>query len=155
MNVENFTNDHNALSPGLHESYMTWLAVSWVGLLPQYLYMMHSILEAGLNAKLVSRDENTYEAEIQSILPAELHINLVPGDECPFKRLYIWFLLRCGPVTTRWTSVLMITSSNENIFRVTGHLCGEFTGLRWIPSTKASDADLWSFLWYAPEWTVE
>ena len=27
----------------------------------------------------------------------------------------------------------MMTSSNGNIFRVTGHLCGEFTGPRWIP----------------------
>ena len=33
----------------------------------------------------------------------------------------------------------MMTSSNGNIFRVTGHLCGEFTG------TKASDAELWLF----------
>ena len=31
----------------------------------------------------------------------------------------------------------MMTSSNGNIFRVTGHLCGEFTGHRWIPRTKA------------------
>ena len=30
----------------------------------------------------------------------------------------------------------MMTSSNGNIFRVTGHLCGELTGLRWIPRTK-------------------
>ena len=30
-------------------------------------------------------------------------------------------------------------SSNGNIFRVTDHLCGEFTGRRWIPRTKASD----------------
>ena len=37
-----------------------------------------------------------------------------------------------------------------NIFRVTGSLCGEFTGLRWIPNTKASDAELWCFLWSAP-----
>ena len=43
----------------------------------------------------------------------------------------------------------MMTSSNENIFRVTGHLCGEFTGLRRIPRTKASDAELWYFLWCA------
>ena len=35
-----------------------------------------------------------------------------------------------------------MTSSDGNIFRVTGHLCGEFTGLRWIPRTKASDADI-------------
>ena len=39
----------------------------------------------------------------------------------------------------------MMTSSNWNIFRVTGHLCGEFTGPRWIPRTKASDAELWCF----------
>ena len=39
----------------------------------------------------------------------------------------------------------MMTSSNGNIFRVTGHLCGEFTGPRWIPHTKASDAELWCF----------
>ena len=29
-----------------------------------------------------------------------------------------------------------MTSSNGNIFRVTGHLCEEFTGPRWIPSQK-------------------
>ena len=45
----------------------------------------------------------------------------------------------------------MMTSSNGNIFRVTGHLCGEFIGPRWIPRTNASDADLWCFLWSAPE----
>ena len=39
-----------------------------------------------------------------------------------------------------------MTSWNGNIFRVTGHLCGEFTGPRWIPSTKASAAELWCFL---------
>ena len=45
----------------------------------------------------------------------------------------------------------MMTSSNGNIFRVTGHLCGEFTGHRWIPHTKASDAEIWCFLWSVPE----
>ena len=45
----------------------------------------------------------------------------------------------------------MMTSSNGNIFRVTGHLCGEFTGHLWIPRTKASDAELWCFLWSASE----
>ena len=39
----------------------------------------------------------------------------------------------------------MMTSSNGNIFCVTGHLCGEFTGPRWIPHTKTSDAELWCF----------
>ena len=44
----------------------------------------------------------------------------------------------------------MMTSSNGNFFRVTGRLCGEFTGNRWIPHTKASGAELWCFLWTAP-----
>ena len=44
----------------------------------------------------------------------------------------------------------MMTSSNGNIFRVSGPLCGEFTGHRWIPRTKANDAELWCFLWSAP-----
>ena len=39
----------------------------------------------------------------------------------------------------------MMTSSNGSISRVTGPFCGEFTGLRWIPLTKASDAELWCF----------
>ena len=43
----------------------------------------------------------------------------------------------------------MMTSSNGNIFRVTGPLCREFTCHRWIPLTKASDAELWCFLWFA------
>ena len=47
------------------------------------------------------------------------------------------------------TSLYMMTSSNGNIFRVTDHLCGEFTGHRWIPRKKASDAELWCFLWSA------
>ena len=45
---------------------------------------------------------------------------------------------------TPWM-LFMMTSSNGNMFRVTGHLCGEFTGLRWIPHTKASDAELYVF----------
>ena len=45
----------------------------------------------------------------------------------------------------------MMTSSNGNISRVTGHLCGEFTGQRWISRSKASDAELWFFLSSGPE----
>ena len=40
----------------------------------------------------------------------------------------------------------MMTSSNGNIFHVMGHLCGEFTGDRWIPHTKASDALMFSLI---------
>ena len=42
----------------------------------------------------------------------------------------------------------MMTSSNGNIFCVTGPLCGEFTGHRRIPLTKASEGALmFSFIY--------
>ena len=47
-------------------------------------------------------------------------------------------------------SASMMTSLNGDIFRVTGPLCGEFTGHRWIPLTKAGDAELWCFLRSTP-----
>ena len=39
------------------------------------------------------------------------------------------------------TTWIMMTSSNGNIFDVTDLMCGEFTGPRCIPLTKASDAE--------------
>ena len=50
---------------------------------------------------------------------------------------------------------VMMKSSNENIFRITGPLLGESTSDQWIPLTKASDAELRCFLWSAPQQTVE
>ena len=49
----------------------------------------------------------------------------------------------------------MMKSTNEDIFCVTGPLRGECTGDRWIPLTKANGAELWCFLWSAPEQTIE
>ena len=43
----------------------------------------------------------------------------------------------------RYNMHYMMTSSNGNIFRVTGHLCGKFSGHRWIshkrPVTRSFD----------------
>ena len=47
----------------------------------------------------------------------------------------------------------MMTSSNRNIFRVTGPSCWEFIGNCWIPLTKARDADLWC-LFETPSWPL-
>ena len=41
-----------------------------------------------------------------------------------------------------------------DVYSVTGPLCGDLTGHRWIPLAKASDAELWCFIWYAPKQTV-
>ena len=47
---------------------------------------------------------------------------------------------------TSWRGHILMTSSNGNIFRVTGPLCEEFTGHRWIPRTKAVTRH-WCFLY--------
>ena len=59
------------------------------------------------------------------------------------------------PLNTWYWFRPMMTSWNENKFRVTGPLCGEFTVPRWISHTKASDAELWCFLWSALVQTVQ
>ena len=48
-----------------------------------------------------------------------------------------------------------VISSKGNIFCITGYLCGESTGHRWRPNTKASDSEHWSFLLSAPQQTIE
>ena len=76
-----------------------------------------------------------------------------------YQRSFVAALWYCGYVCVLFwmmkdghtVSSYMMTSSNGNIFRVTGHVYGEFTGLWWIPRLKASDAELWYFLWSASE----
>ena len=71
--------------------------------------------------------------------------------------IFVWI----GPQSSRTERIkvgidtYMMTSSNGNIFCVTGPLWGESTGYRWIILTKVSDAELWCFLWSAPEQTIE
>ena len=49
----------------------------------------------------------------------------------------------------------IMTSSNENVFRLTGLLRGESTGHQCIPLAKASNAELWYLLRSAPEQTAQ
>ena len=63
---------------------------------------------------------------------------------------FLWYV----SYTTDYGIIIMM-SSNGNICRVTGPLCREFMGHRWIPLTMASDAELWCFFLSAPEQTVE
>ena len=58
------------------------------------------------------------------------------------------------PLAWRFENTTM-TSLNENIFRATGPLWGESIGHQWIPLTKASDAELWCFLWSVPQQTIK
>ena len=62
----------------------------------------------------------------------------------PCYELDVGLLLR---VVRQALSLYTMTSSNRNVFRVTGLLFGEFTSYRWIPFTNASDTELRCFLW--------
>ena len=50
----------------------------------------------------------------------------------------LYYQISSSYVLKIWTVVFNFISLRTcyDIFRVTGHLCGEFTGLRWIPRTK-------------------
>ena len=55
-------------------------------------------------------------------------------------------------VSIWWRHHRLIKSGISKLLNLnTGPLCGEFTGHRWIPLTKACDAELWYFLWSALE----
>ena len=83
--------------------------------------------------------------QVLKILPQvrpDLHIlhSWCPGD------------VKIPRFSQKWVRAWYImTSSNGIIFRVNGPLCGELNGHRWIPLTKASDAELWCYLWSVPE----
>ena len=81
-----------------------------------------------------------------------LSIVMTPDISCKLP-LYTWCweLLLTAEQFTMTGAASMMTSSNGNIFHVTGPLCREFTNYSWIPLIKASDVALWGFLWSAPE----
>ena len=57
-----------------------------------------------------------------------------------------------------WLVTRVAVMSQMFIFSRWRHIpryCGESTGHRWFPLTKASNAELCCFLWLAPEQTVE
>ena len=62
----------------------------------------------------------------------------------------LFFFHESAPKPKTILTCSKMTSSNGIMFRVIGPLCGEFTGHPWIPPIKASDAELWCFLWSAP-----
>ena len=67
-------------------------------------------------------------------------------DQAPGRYSYVgWYM--CRRFQPHFLAFALMTSSNGNISRVSGPLYGEFTGYRWLPFTKASDAELWCFLW--------
>ena len=66
------------------------------------------------------------------------------------KEFCTWIAL-CNVLLWFWMEwFTMMTSSNGNIFRVTSHLCGEFTGSRWIPHKRLRKQ--WWGWWFDMPW---
>ena len=91
-----------------------------------------------LSEKCQPRPQNLFEATESK------HLCKVSSN----RQRYISLLLQCQKLGKYFE---IRHTSYVQLFRVTGHLCREFTGHRWIPLTKASDAELWCFLWSALE----
>ena len=91
--------------------------------------------------------------EIEDLCAAHLFISRTWISNYILHDIVVCIYLSMPQIPAYFTQISnpMMTSSNGNIFRVTGLLCGEFTSRRLIPHTKASDAELWCFLWSAPE----
>ena len=82
------------------------------------------------------------------LLPLKQILRWLQHAILPFPIDAILTLPNGGPFhTIQYSLVFIIIISwwHGNIFRVSGHLCGDFTGPRWIPHTKANDAELWYF----------
>ena len=106
--------------------------------LPGYLHDLTQQLSHGWNKLFRLQDNGVWVNELMKFAWKERGI--------------IWIHLP-RLTSIRWMArgLVMMTSSNGSVFLVTGHLRGEFNGHRWILHTKASDAELWCFLWSTPE----
>ena len=158
---------YNGLSPGRRQ------AIIWTNAEKMGNWTLGNKLKGGFNwNKTIFIEENTFENVnlfisapsgvktgvfmnnfVQTCL-SKLHNR--PNVVGASAKITWWCLMNC---IQQWEQMsisntvfsLIMTSSNGIIFRVTGPLCGEFTGPRWIPLTKASDAELWCYLWSASE----
>ena len=72
---------------------------------------------------LAGRQSKVYLSSIVRYIPRA--VNMV---HTMFSFVVVW----------NWSilSTCVMTSSNGSIFRITGHLCGKFTGPRWIPAQR-------------------
>ena len=98
-----------------------------------YFQPKHRPSCAGSLWKSISMNDVAYEPHPFHYGP--FHTSLFWGTSCCHK-------LTIAPSKSK---VVMMTSWNGNIFRASGTLSREFTGDRWIPLTKSSDADLTVF----------
>ena len=95
--------------------------IRWFGIIPG-LVLLPSLVSFGLLWWLPSSLAATFVFLSPSLETTEVSVNV---------RWWVLSAMHRTPVLSH-----MMTSSNGNIFRVTDHLCGEFTGHRWFPTQR-------------------
>ena len=111
------------------------------------LTIVYSAVYSGVDQRRHQRSESlAFERGIHRSPVNSPHKGAVTRKMFPFDDVIMWKTKSISSSPSAQMTLLhwrrMMTSSNENIFRVTGPLCGDFTGHRWIPLTKASDAEV-------------
>ena len=76
-----------------------------------------------------------------------IYVSNVPMKDVHCSKFGFFDVLRYQSISPISSPLLMMTSSNSSIFHITGPSWGESTGDRWIPLTKACDAELWCLPW--------
>ena len=140
------------LNKRLSKQWWGW----WFEMPPCPLWRHHNVNRGWWVKSVVKTIDLPQSFESQQNLCVYTHDDIMTWKHFPHYSLFVngihWSLVE-SPTKGQWYGammfpVIMMTSSNGNIFRFTGHLCGEFGSPRWIPGTKA---ELWCFLWSASE----
>ena len=118
------------------------------------LYMLTTKSIGDMNQWLLARVIHMWVEHINNSIRTEVmvsahtEINLYYAFTSEVWRVHLVLFYQPGTV---WSMDQAWWRHQLEKCRVTGPLCGKLTGHRWIPRTKASDAELWCFLWSAPE----
>ena len=97
--------------------------------------------------QLKDRDGERAPVRPQPSCPHAISILILNGKSILFCLLSVspWDMSSARVILIGGCNNVKFKLKNGNFFRVTGPLCREFTGHRWIPRTKASDAELLMF----------
>ena len=119
-----------------YDSNTIYVLNMWSQLVCSRIFFLIEITIINIIVIIIINPYSWHEIRLKCKNCIQIYMYKTPGILVSFKRsrcqkspLSLWHV---------WIhlSIYMMTSSNGNIFRVTGHLCVEFTGHRWIPRTK-------------------
>ena len=111
----------------------------------QVLQNSHQPLE------LINQPNNTTDQQVPLLIIKFYHPHVISSLESSKSTQFnviLWHTSHNNgvPIESLESWSVMMMSCHRNAFHITGPLWGESTGYRWIPLSKASDAELWWFL---------